>query len=285
MLYNLIETKLFSFSNRLLKIFSPEKARARAARRVASRYDMIREVDEEFFSKIYLYHIKKRIKEVFGNTTIHIFDAGCGQGRLSIPLAMDGHNVTGMDFTYEAIKQAKKYAEEKDVRIEFIFGDLEKDLAKLSINKFQCVISTEVLYMIKDYEEVISKLTLLLESGGLMFISLRPRLYYIIHRLINGYIDDAYELLIGKKTYINDGFLNCLSMDEIEKIMQSSGFTQLEYKGIGILTGIKGDPQAQFAIPSNFDKKQQDLLLEMELYLGDHYIENGRYIFVSGIKK
>jgi len=285
MLYDLIDSKLFSLSNKILKLLSPNMARARAARRVASRYDMMREADEDFFSRIYLYHIKKKIKEVFGNRAIHIFDAGCGQGRLSIPLAMDGHKVMGMDFTPEAIKLAKKYEKEKNVEIEFILGDLEKDINKIGSSKFHCVISTEVLYMIKDYKNVINKLTFLLEPGGLMFISLRPRLYYVIQKLINGYISDSHDLLINKKTYINDGFLNCLSKDEIEKIMQTSGFTQIEYKGIGVITGIMGDPQSLFAIPSAFDKKQQALLFEMELYLGDNYPENGRYIFVSGIKK
>jgi len=285
MLYNFIDLKLFSLSNRLLKLLSPDMARARAAKRVASRYDMLREADEDFFSRIYLYYIKERIKEVFGNSAILIFDAGCGQGRLSIPLAMDGHKVMGMDFTPSAIKQAKQYGKEKKVEIEFIQGDLEKDLDKIGNSKFHCIISTEVLYMIKDYKKVINKFNFLLEPGGLIFISLRPRLYYVVHKLINGYISDAHDLLINKKTYINDGFLNCLSKDEIEKIMVTSGFTQIEYKGIGIITGIIGDPQSLFAIPSAFDKKQQALLLEMELYLGNNYPENGRYIFVSGIKK
>jgi ubiquinone/menaquinone biosynthesis C-methylase UbiE len=48
-----------------------------------------------------------------------IIDIGCGKGRNSICLASQGFNVTGVDFAPEAIKEARKRAEEiRNIRFE-----------------------------------------------------------------------------------------------------------------------------------------------------------------------
>ncbi|MCX8022721.1 MAG: methyltransferase domain-containing protein [Syntrophorhabdaceae bacterium] len=285
LIFNTIKQKLFGLTIRILNFFSPEFARKSAIKRVTKNYDMMSDPDEEFFSKIYLYYIRKRIKDVFNEKKINILDAGCGQGRLSIPLAKDGNKITGVDFTREALKKAKEYASENNLDIEFILGDIGKDINKTINSKFDCVICTEVLYMIKDYKKVIDDLIKILHPGGLIFISIRPRLYYVKHKLINGKINESYDILLNKRVFINNGFLNCNSKEEIEEILKEKGVFDIVFNGIGVVTGIKGDPQAYYSNPSIFNLKEQQLLFEMELLLGSELIEHGRYMLLSGIKK
>lgn len=251
---------------------------------VASTYDMSSQADEEFFALIYLHHIRNNIREVFGDGKISIFDAGCGQGRLSLPLAEDGHRLTGMDFTPQALETAKKRVAEKQLKIEFIHGDLEKDLANLRDRKYDCVIATEVLYMVRNYKSVIRELSSLLVPGGLFILSLRSRMYYTLHKLMRGEINEAYHILLKNENFINEGSLNCFSIDEIKEMMAENGIRLLNLTGIGVLSGIEGDPQALITRPSNLPQDERKLLFEMELSAGRAYPENGRYILVCGTK-
>ncbi|MCX7817483.1 MAG: methyltransferase domain-containing protein [Syntrophales bacterium] len=245
---------------------------------------MSQEENEVFFARIYLHHIRNQIRHVFGNLKISILDAGCGQGRISIPLALDGHRVTAIDFTPAVIEKAKENAAKRNTEINFIVGDLENHLNNISSGKFDCIISTEVLYMVRYYERVIENLSSLLESGGLFILSLRPRLFYVMHRLMQGKTEEAYRILMSQERYLSGGALNCQSIEEIKDIFSKVGVRVLSLTGIGVLSGIEGDPQAIFALPSSLTEKERELLFEMELYVGGSYPENGRYILACGVK-
>jgi len=56
----------------------------------------------------------------------NILDAGCGQGRHAIEFAKRGYEVTGFDFSEDLLKYAEKKAEESDLDISFIQGDLRE---------------------------------------------------------------------------------------------------------------------------------------------------------------
>lgn len=279
-----MEQIFFRLSNKLLYFISPKLSHKRAIKRVTTRYDMSREENEDFFARIYLHHIRNQIKNVFGDRKISIFDAGCGQGRLSIPLALDGHRVIAMDFTSAAIETAIKNAAQSNVSINFIIGDIEHDLDRLSTSKFDCIISTEVLYMVENYKNVISNLSSLLNRGGLLILSLRPRMFYVMHSLMHGKIKEAHNILINGENYIKGGSLNCHSLEEIREIFSKLGFEVISVAGIGVLSGIEGDPQALFALPSSLTEGERELLFEMELDAGIAHPENSRYILACGLK-
>jgi len=54
-----------------------------------------------------------------------VLDLGCGQGRNAIWLARQGHHVTALDLSPVAIEQAKAWALQAGVDIEFRVADLE----------------------------------------------------------------------------------------------------------------------------------------------------------------
>lgn len=281
---SLPERIFFRLSNRLLHLVSPDLARRRAARWVASHYDMVREENEVFFSRLYLHHIRGHISKVAGDRKLKILDAGCGQGRLALPLAADGHHVTGMDFTPQAIEKARIYAAERKLTAEFIIGDLEKDLLVFKGREFDCLICTEVLYMVKNYERILRELSSLVISGGSIFLSFRSRLFYVMHLLMHGMVEEAHRIAVEKDKYLMGGSLNCLSLEEIEGLMGESGIRPINFHGIGVLCGLEEDPQARLAIPASLTEEERELLFEMELAFGEKYPENGRYVLVYGVK-
>jgi SAM-dependent methyltransferase len=57
----------------------------------------------------------------------------CGTGRLTIPLTLDGIDMTGVDYTESMIKKARGKADEKTLSIGLFSQDMrELDLSKLS---------------------------------------------------------------------------------------------------------------------------------------------------------
>jgi ubiquinone/menaquinone biosynthesis C-methylase UbiE len=277
-------SKAFGASNRLLGLFSPHRARRRSIVRVARQYDMAKEENEKFFLRLYLHHINERLERTFAERKVRILDAGCGQGRLAIPLAKQGHEVAGIDLSGPALNSARRYAAEEGVEVSFMAGSIEEVSARFRPESFDVVISTEVLYMVKDYERALEGLTRALKPGGLLILSLRPRMFYVLLFTLNNRMEEARRLALNDELYVNNGTLNCQSGAEMSALLERNGIRSIEKKGIGVLSGIPGDPQSCFVIPADLDRSDWDGLFQMEIKLGENLFENARYVLVSGIK-
>ncbi|MCK5198003.1 MAG: class I SAM-dependent methyltransferase [Spirochaetales bacterium] len=94
---------------------------------------IINEFSSEITQKIY---IKKADAGLWGSEEFLIkkyfipkstvLDIGCGTGRTSIPLYKLGYDITGLDITPVMIKNAKKIAESKNLKIKYEIGDATK---------------------------------------------------------------------------------------------------------------------------------------------------------------
>ncbi len=279
-----IQRGLFAVSNRLLRVVAPSRARARGLRWWGRHYDMVREKDEEMFALLYIHFIKDRLRRTFGAAKLSILDAGCGQGRITIPLALMGHEVVGVDLSERAIEAAKQNAQRAAVTPRLLAGDLNEALPAFGPGTFDCVISTEVLYLLENYEELISHMVRLLRPGGLLIISLRTKLFYAMLFVMRRDLKKAAGLIVDGNNFFNDRWLNCQGADEMVELLSRNHLREIEAKSIGVMSGISGDPQSIFAIPSQLNEEERELLLKMEIALGETIHENARYILLSGVK-
>jgi SAM-dependent methyltransferase len=266
-------------SNRIIRLVSPGYARRRLIRRSAKQHDMVTGDSEQFFANLYLHFIRERIYRTFGRVPISILDAGCGQGRLSIPLTRDGHRVEGIDLSESAVLKAREYG--STLPVTFKVGDIEKDLAKIREGHYDCVICTEVLLMIPEHGKVIRDLVRIVRTGGLVIIGVRPSLFYVSVDVKAGHLEEALRTAKGA-TSLRGGVLNCHRLSEMRSLLENCGLKEITAVGIGVVSGIDGDPQ--ILQPSMLAEEDQKLLEQIELTLASEYPENGRYILMMGRK-
>ncbi len=133
-----------------------------------------------------------------------ILELCCGTGRLTLPLAKDGYDILGVDYTPSMLDQAKVKASRVGLKINFIQADIralnlpEKfDLIFLPFN------SIHHLYKNEDLFKVLEVVKNHLKEGGLFLLDcFNPNIQYIVEgerepQLIAEYTTaDGREVLI-----------------------------------------------------------------------------------------
>jgi len=120
-----------------------------------------------------------------------VLELACGTGRLTIPLADDGVDITGLDLYEEMLDHARKKASDRGVRIPLIQGDMRRfDLGKKFRFVFIPAQSLSHLHTQKEVEDCLSCVRGHLTEGGKLLIELfNPSL-----RLLSRNSDEPFPL-------------------------------------------------------------------------------------------
>lgn len=116
------------------------------------------------------------------NKDARILELCCGTGRLTIPIAKDGYDICGVDYTSSMLEQAKVKASEGGLVVEFI----EADIRTLDLpNKYDLVFipfnSIHHLYINEDLFVVFNVVKKHLKEGGLfLFDCYNPNIQFIV---------------------------------------------------------------------------------------------------------
>ncbi len=107
-----------------------------------------------------------------------ILELACGTGRLTIPIAEEGYDITGLDISKDMLEVGRKKAEEKGLSIDWIEGDMrdfeldkEFDLIFLPYNSINHL--TELASIERLFESVREHLS---EDGRFVFDTFNPSL-------------------------------------------------------------------------------------------------------------
>lgn len=138
------------------------------------------------------------------NKDARILELCCGTGRLTIPIAKDGHNITGVDITTSMIEQAKVKASEANLAIEFIEADIRYlDLPEKYDLIFIPFNSIHHLYENEDLFKALTAVKKHLKSGGLFLLDcFNPDIHFIVEgqkelkEIAQYTTDDGREILI-----------------------------------------------------------------------------------------
>ena len=96
-----------------------------------------------------------------------VLDVGCNEGFLSLLLASEGYDVTGIDLGNEALEVAKRRAIELDLTARFVYGNV----SDFSRETYDVVIACEVIEHVPDLNEFMADLERQVDSKGLVIFS------------------------------------------------------------------------------------------------------------------
>lgn len=120
----------------------------------------------------------------------HILDLGCGYGRFTIPLAVEGFDIEGLDLSPELIAKASDLVKEHKVNVKFTIGDMRS--LQYKENEFDSIIcmwnTFSELFEFKDQIKAVKEMLRVLRKEGFAFIEVRNHLISGVDReyLIEG---------------------------------------------------------------------------------------------------
>ncbi len=133
----------------------------------------------------------RRILKKYNITKGRCLELGCGNGRISINMAKQGFDATGVDISQLYIEEARKKAEKMGVKTCFAQGDIRK-IDKIVHGKFDVVISiwTSIGFYDRRTDEIIFKKVarLLKKNGIFMILNTMSR-----ERLLSIFCSSLYE--------------------------------------------------------------------------------------------
>ena len=200
------------------------------------------------------------------NKDAKILELCCGTGRLTIPIAKEGYNICGVDYTSSMLEQAKAKANQVGVGIDFIEADIrvldlqgQFDLIFIPFN------SIHHLYGNEDLFKALECVKKHLKDGGLFLLDcFNPNIQYIVENekeqaIIAEYTTDDGRNVLIKETmhyesatqinriewhyFINGKFHSIQNLDmrlffpqELDSYLKQTGFNIIHKYG-----GIEGE--------------------------------------------
>ncbi|MBI3324157.1 MAG: methyltransferase domain-containing protein [Candidatus Omnitrophica bacterium] len=172
----------------------------------------------------YLRHIRRHLTAAFGQRRLNILDAGCQAGRLLIPLASDGHRLTGVDTSGFALRRARRHARQRSLAVRLFGGTIGRLRRWVAAESLDAVVCTEVLYLCQNYRRLLELLADSVKPGGLLCISHRPALYYAVAALRKGRPDQAAGILTCREGASPEGaYHNWQTREQLEELYASLG--------------------------------------------------------------
>lgn len=240
-------------------------------------YDMFENPGESYFAGLYLHHIREALTGSNLRPPLRILDAGCQAGRLAVPLASEGHRVTGVDSSGVGLRRARRHASEAPAELELVRADLAQWLPRRPAADFDVVLCAEVLYLRENHRQILRELIRVLRPGGLCFISHRPTGYYLAEAFQRKDWDAVRLLLSKKEGTLFGSYYNWQDREDLESLYPSLGVQLIGIRPIGWLSWLA-------VKPDDLPEPAQELLLQADLSRRAEADASGRYLLAIGRK-
>ena len=222
-------------------------------------YDMYADANEAFFARLYVEHITRHAAAAGIRPPATLLEAGCQAGRLVVPFAKLGFQVTGIDTSGFALRRAREHAEAAGVNATFVQGDLAKVLPREPRRSYDIVVCAEVLYLSKDYRTMLQVLADSVRPGGLLCVSHRPKFYYLLEALRQYDLETAKDVVSRSEGPFRDSaYYNWQTEEELRALYHALGLTWVARYPIDQLAWLS--PLS----PSMLSDAQRDQWLQLE---------------------
>ncbi len=219
----------------------------------AQNYDFGRPLDEKIIVDLF-NKIKENITDFSENT---LLDAGCGTGRITIPVAKHFPNlqITGVDTSLEMLEVFQHKISKLQIKnYQIIHGDLLK--LNLPDNSFKTTLISSVLHGIEDWKLALNKLIRVTKpSGYLLLVSEQ---------------DDVTNIGLGRAKSSNDNLLKTFWRKYVEFHFKN-GLGRLDKPQVGIKWQLGHPEVIQYLEEKKFiaEKKEISLNWKKEFTVSD----------------
>ena len=168
-----------------------------------------------------------RLKYISNNLKLKglkVLDLGCGGGLLCEAMTDSGADVVGIDASLKTIEIAKKHANEKNLKIDYLHTDIESFNYK---EKFDAVICFELIEHVPDPNELIRQISKHIKPNGKLFLSTinRNLFSFMFAKLVAEYLLN----IIPRGTHTYEKFIK---PSELSACCRSVGLRSLDIKGL-----------------------------------------------------
>jgi SAM-dependent methyltransferase len=221
-------------------------------------YDEVFEADDYlYFYRQYLTdersdeEVQSLVKLAALDRPMKILDLACGFGRHSNRLAALGHDVTGIDLSYDFLDIARKNAEDQNLRLSYIRGDMRKIDYQEEFNRVLLLFTAFGYFDDETNFLVLMNAHKALKPGGLFIFDILNRdavlkymLAFYVTEIGNDLMIDrvSFDPITGRqkngRIVIRDGIrkdkpfsIRMYNANEMANLLLRSGFQNIQFFG------------------------------------------------------
>lgn len=129
---------------------------------------------------------------------LQIVDIGGGTGGFAVPLAVDGHSVTVIDPSPDALASLERRARDQGVedRIRGVLGDTAELAEVAGEANADAVLCHGVLEVVDDPAQALRAVAKVLRPGGVFSLLVAQRNAMVLARALAGHLTEAHEALL-----------------------------------------------------------------------------------------
>ena len=177
-----------------------------------------------------------------GAAPLAVLDLGGGSGGAAVPLAQQGHRVTVVDSSADALATLQRRATEAGVAalVTPVQGDVERLPAAVEDSAYDLVLCHGLLEVVDEPAVTLAAVAGALRPGGRASVLAAGRAAAVLARALGGHLADALRALTDPsgRWGAGDGVLRRFSTDELVGLVRDAGLTVLTVHGVRVLADL-----------------------------------------------
>lgn len=197
-----------------------------------------------------------------GDAPLDVVDVGGGTGGFAVPLAEQGHRVTVVDPSPDALATLARRAATADVadRITAVQGDTETLPELLGPTCADLVLGHSVLEVVEDPARTLGQLAGVLRPAGALSLLVANRAAAVLARAIGGHLADARRAITDPEGRWGDadGAARRFDADRLVALVAAAGLTVEQVHGVRVVSDL---------VPGAMADSSGEALRDLELAL------------------
>ncbi|WP_370892202.1 methyltransferase domain-containing protein [Janibacter sp. GXQ6167] len=183
---------------------------------------------------------KERQSEI--GRPLRVLDLGGGTGGLAVPLATQGHTVTVIDPSLDALASLRRRSAEAGAedRVRAVQGDAESLADILKRGSVDLVCCHGTLEVVEDADDTLARIAHVLAPGGYLSLVTAQRLAVVLARALAGRFEQAHQALTSTdgRWGEHDPLPRRFDAETITEMVERVGFTVEEVQGLRLFSDL-----------------------------------------------